>query len=108
MEKAGTGIKRIQDACRTNGNKVEFFFSDAFRIEILSNSSINNVPENVPEKRSLRILEIIKFNNKVTISELANILGVDPKTIKRDIDKLKKEELLRRIGPDKGGSWETF
>ncbi len=115
MEKAGTGVKRIREACNKNGNKVEFFFSDAFRIEIYSNTSEKNVPENVPgnvpenvpENRELKILDIVKLNSKVTIGELADILEVDPKTIKRDITKLKKEQLLKRIGPDKGGHWEV-
>lgn len=113
MEKAGTGIKRINEACEKNGNKVKFFFSDAFRVEMFSNienvpkNVPKNVPENVPENRGLKILDIVKLDSKVTISELAEILEVDPKTIKRDITKLKKEQLLKRIGPDRGGHWET-
>ena len=111
MEKAGTGIKRIKEACEKNGNRVEFSFSDAFTIEMFSNdigyNVTDNVPENVPENRASRILDIIKLNSEVTIGELANMLEVDPKTIKRDITKLKKEQLLKRIGPDKGGHWEV-
>ena len=30
MEKAGTGIKRVTDACVENGNEVNFEFSDSF------------------------------------------------------------------------------
>jgi len=32
---------------------------------------------------------------------------VTEKTIKRDIEKLKKEGKLNRIGPDKGGYWDV-
>jgi len=109
MEKAGTGIKRIMEACEKNGNRVEFSFSDAFTIEMSSNDTgdnvTDNVPENVPENRASRILDIIKLNSEVTIGELANMLEVDPKTIKRDIDKLKNLNRLKRIGPDRGGHW---
>ncbi len=37
MEKIGTEIKRIKDACSLNNNKVEFSFSDAFFVQIYSN-----------------------------------------------------------------------
>ena len=45
-------------------------------------------------------------NNKITIPELAKVLNVNEKTIKRDIEKLKKNKKIDRIGPDKGGHWE--
>lgn len=66
-----------------------------------------NVPENVPEKRREDILLIMKKNNQVTIAELAKQFGVTEKTIKRDIEKLKKDDRLKRVGPDKGGYWEV-
>ena len=37
MEKAGTGIQRVKDACLSNGNKVSFDFSDSFWVEIETN-----------------------------------------------------------------------
>jgi len=107
MEKAGTGIKRIRDACDHNGNSVEFSFSDSFRVEIRSNKE-GDVPENVPENRSLKIINSIESNNRITINELSELLKVDSKTIKRDINKLKKNNILKRIGPDKGGHWEIM
>jgi ATP-dependent DNA helicase RecG len=39
--------------------------------------------------------------------DLAKKIGVDHKTIKRDIAKLKNLGLLKRIGPAKGGHWEV-
>ncbi len=36
MEKAGTGIKRVRDACDANDNKISFAFTDAFWIQIYS------------------------------------------------------------------------
>lgn len=91
MEKAGTGIKRIKEACDENGNQFEFFFSDAFRIEIFTNSNEQDVPENVPGNVPGNVPENVPGNRA------AKIL---------DIDKLKKDNLLQRIGPDRGGHWE--
>lgn len=39
MEKAGTGIKRVTDACNVNGNECNFSFSDAFWVKMKSNVS---------------------------------------------------------------------
>ena len=49
MEKAGTGIKRVKDACKINNNKVEVDFTDAFWVKIISNEK--NITENVTENK---------------------------------------------------------
>ncbi|UCN00508.1 Fic family protein [Sulfurimonas sp. SWIR-19] len=65
-----------------------------------------NVPKNVPLKRVAKIVSLINKNKNITIIELANILKVTDKTIKRDIAKLKKENKLVRVGSLKTGHWE--
>ena len=37
---------------------------------------------------------------------MAEIIGVTERSIERNVNKLKKEGKLKRIGPDKGGYWE--
>ena len=64
-----------------------------------------NVPENVPEKRLSVIMELIKSDTGISMLVLAKKIGVDNKTIKRDITKLKTRGLLKRVGPAKGGHW---
>ena len=114
MEKAGTGIKRVTNACIENENDFHFDFSDSFWITLQSNHKKNvpenvpeNAPENVPEKRLILIMELIKLDASVSMLDLAKKIGVDHKTIKRDIAKLKNLGLLKRIGPAKGGHWEV-
>ena len=74
-------------------------------------TKLENVPindqKNDPKKRVNKILELIKENKFITIKELAHKLNVSEKTIKRDLDKLKKENILKRIGK-KGGYWEII
>lgn len=67
MEKAGTGIKRVSDACLSNGNRVDFDFSDSFWITIHSNNVdekmdnvTDNVTENVTDNDTDRLKVIIK------------------------------------------------
>jgi ATP-dependent DNA helicase RecG len=50
----------------------------------------------------------MKDNRFVTIPELAERLKVAEKTVKRDIESLKEDGIVRRIGPDKGGYWEVI
>ncbi len=54
------------------------------------------------------ILPTIKANPKVTIDELAALAGTSRRTITRDLEKLKQQGKIRRIGSDKSGYWETL
>lgn len=58
-------------------------------------------------KMSVKILSLIKGNSVVTIPELADKIGVTTRTIERYVQKLQQDNLLIRIGPDKGGHWEV-
>jgi predicted HTH transcriptional regulator len=42
----------------------------------------------------------------ISIDQLAEKLNVTRRTIIRDIEKLKKAGVIKRVGPDKGGYWE--
>ena len=67
------------------------------------------VHENVHEKsRTDLILDVIRENNAVSLKELAQKIGVASKTIQRDLGRLKSENVIRRIGPDKGGYWQIM
>ena len=66
------------------------------------------VPKNVPLKRLDEIMTLIKKDKNITIIQLASILGVADKTIKRDIAKLKSDNKLIRVGSLKSGHWEII
>ena len=55
-----------------------------------------------------RIVEIIRLNPTVSRSELAAELKIHGSSVKRRLEALMKENRIRRIGPDKGGSWEVI
>ncbi len=59
------------------------------------------------QKSSQKILAAMKAMPDVTMSELANATGLSLAAIKKNIRKLKDANLLRRVGPDKGGHWEV-
>ena len=62
--------------------------------------------ENVPVNRVDAILEMIKNNSNISMQDMATILEVNHKTIKRDISNLKAKGIIERIGADKGGYWK--
>ena len=43
----------------------------------------------------------------MTIRELAQQLDISQRAIEKQIDKLKRDGHLQRIGPDKGGYWQV-
>jgi len=87
-----------------------------FMLEVILNTILKvnkenvpkNVPKNVPLKRLNEIMKLIQKDKNITILQLANILNVTDKTIKRDIAKLKNENKIARVGSLKSGHWEII
>ena len=58
------------------------------------------------KKNSQKILDLVRQNPKITAEELAEATGLSSVGVRYNLNKLKKENRLKRIGPDKGGHWE--
>lgn len=95
----------------------DFMFKE--HMDILNNQIIeyqkslddNNVINGGQKKWSettIRVLELIKENPQVTRKTLCEKLAINPSAIQKHIDKLKKENVIQRVGPDKGGYWEVI
>ncbi len=65
-------------------------------------------PLKTPPKMTLKILEMLTENPDMTIPKLAQKINKSESAIKRSIRKLKRENCLKRIGPDKGGYWKVM
>ena len=57
-------------------------------------------------KTGEKIILLIKEEPSITTKELADELGVTVKGIEWQLKSLKEKDILRRVGPDKGGHWE--
>ncbi len=64
--------------------------------------------EKTGEKTGEKILGLVCASANISTDEMAAQLGVTRKGIEWHFRKLKTENLLRRIGPDKGGHWEVM
>ena len=58
--------------------------------------------------REVRVLELIKGNPKISIDELANRIGVSPRTIDSVIAVLIKENKIKRVNGKRYGYWEII
>lgn len=47
-------------------------------------------------------------NPNISIEELAVVCGLSRDGINYNIRNLKKQGIIRRVGPDKGGHWEAI
>ena len=56
----------------------------------------------------LQIIESIKMNPYISLSQLSTIVGISQTAIENNISKLKDLGFIKRIGPAKGGHWEVI
>ena len=72
----------------------------------LFNKTVNPKKINKKFKRQQGIVKLIRQNPTITIEEMANLLDVNDRTIKRDIEELKN--VIEHVGPTKGGTWRLI
>ena len=68
--------------------------------------TVKGAVEETSEKTSEKIIKLIKNNPKITIDELADHLGRSTRAVEMQLQKLKEQKKIERIGPDKGGYWQ--
>ena len=64
--------------------------------------------EETREKTREKIIEASKSNPNLTQAQLSEKVGISAKAIKGNLIKLTEDGIIRRVGPDKGGSWEVL
>ena len=47
-------------------------------------------------------------DNTITIAELETVTGLGHTTVKKLLREMQAENIIRRVGPDKGGHWEVI
>ena len=132
IERFGTGIKRINDACVEAGVKYEFrreklgFTVVFYRPKDLVLDPVTGKPkakfperfsenfgENFGESAGLtdiqkRIVVLMKTDPLTSAKKLADDLGKSSRSIEYQISLLKAAGIIRRDGPDKGGRWTVM
>jgi len=121
IEKYGSGIRRIVEYFNEARLPQPEFrnISEGFMVTVFSSinkgekenvveSVVENVVENVVEDRSDKIINLIKQNKQISAKQIAKLFNITERTAQRDLDKLKKQNKIKRIGSDKAGHWEVI
>jgi predicted HTH transcriptional regulator len=110
VEQLGSGMGRILNAYDKSVFKftgefliVTFPFAEGFNAAI-NDTDVVNVVNDVANK----ILDVFKNNPRVTIKEVAKIVEVTSRTIDREVESLKAESKLKRVGSTRSGHWEVL
>jgi ATP-dependent DNA helicase RecG len=109
IEAWGRGIEKITDACKTWGKPEPFFRIRSNEVMIGFNTEPEFVEKFIEKfvenKTQQAILEAMQNNPKISAKALAEIVGLTPRGVQKNIDSLKKAGLVERIGAAKGGHW---
>lgn len=116
VEKVGSGVNRIKKALKEAGLKPPMFeFTNFFTItfyrpkenieELGKGGLVERLVERLVESQK-EILKLISSNPKISKKQLSKSIGISTTAIDKNITQLKKKDLLKRIGPAKGGYWK--
>ena len=105
VERIGSGINRVKHTLK---RRVRFEISaDWFRVIIKRDVTVNaTVNATVNQIEKMIIIEM-QNNPATTYDEIGEKLGKNRSTIIRNVEKLKKRGIVKRLGSDKKGRWEV-
>jgi predicted HTH transcriptional regulator len=123
-ERAGSGLPKIRAGWEAAGNIMRLSDScepfdqtllemdwmpasltDA--IETAVKSSPISSPISSP-KTEEKILQLLRENPQCSTQQLGDVLGISKRAVLKQIEKLKQQGRLARIGPSKGGHWQVL
>ena len=87
--------------------KVVFPFEEEQKVTSKVDSKVDSKVASNLNITQNRIVEIMRDNSQITISELSKIIGMSNSGIKKNIAKLKEDGVIERISSDKSGSWKV-
>ena len=107
IEKYGSGMIRIRKELKEYPEidlemyEMGNFFNVVFKKRV-------EPREKTREKTREKIIELIRNNRYITISEISDNVGISVKGVEWQISKLKEQGILKRVGGDRGGYWEVL
>jgi ATP-dependent DNA helicase RecG len=106
---AGTVQKRHKNIAEieqnTENNSASIGEMPEKRRRNVGEMSEKNVGGKLTERQKI-ILKYIAQSNIISAKEISVLLQITDRTIEREMQKLKKMEILERIGGDRGGYWK--
>ncbi len=110
-DEPGSGVRNLLKYVKIYSGEEPIFIEEGiFKIIVpLKEDFAEELSEDKSSQKAVeKILSAIKENPKITTAELVNISGLSRRGVEWNIEKLKKQGKLKRIGSDKGGYWEII
>jgi len=104
VEQVGSGVGRIQNLMK-EADLPEVVFQKYGIFTVILKRPLVKGSEKSSEKSSEKILKLLKTNRSLTTDEIAVLIGVSVRTVKRNLKLLQTDKKLRREGSDKSGLW---
>ena len=116
IEAWGRGVEKIAEACREWGKPEPFYKVRANEIMIGFNSvdagdkTIDKFAEKFVEKfvgneSQLAILKLMCEQPTISARTISSYIGITPRGVQKNIEILKREGFVERVGAAKGGRW---
>lgn len=106
VEQVGSGVPRIRKAMLESDLPAPEFRTEGLFTLVLSREKLRKNEVKTREETREEIMRIIKESPKITMRQIAAQTGLTPKGVEYHIRKMREEELLKRVGSTKSGSWE--
>ena len=68
--------------------------------------NVGESSQKTTQKTTQKILELIAVTPSISRAQLAIEIAITADGVKYHLDKLRKDGVIKRVGPDKGGYWE--
>jgi len=72
--------------------------------ELTKPDGVGGTTRKSSEKSSEKIIAAIVSNPDISARQLAEAIGITPCGVEKHLEKLRVQGVIRRVGPDKGGS----
>ena len=118
IEKMGTGINRMKEACNEAGVAEPMFVITGFFTIIFYRNLIKrdkdfgeNFGENFGDfgvhinETQIKILKLIQMDSKLSAKRIAESLNITTRAIEQSLKDLREKKLIQRIGTARGGQW---
>lgn len=115
-ERAGSGLPKIRAGWEAVGNimrlsdSCEPFDQTLLEMDWVVSSLMNAIETAVKSspKTEEKILQQLRENPQCSTQQLGNVLGISKRAVLKQIEKLKQQGRLARIGSAKGGHWQVL
>ncbi|WP_177162364.1 ATP-binding protein [uncultured Fusobacterium sp.] len=115
IETWGRGIEKICEACKNYGTTLPEYtvYPEDIMIRFEALNTDTNTDTNTDMNTDIdfkveKLLEYLKLNPRVTQKGLAEYFNVTKRTIERNMNILKKEKLIERVGNNRSGYWKIL